>query len=222
MSAQTLIFILLGAMVMFVVFLIFKKDYSFSILTIIFATIALTIAGVLSVIFMYLLENGKIGGVSFFGAVLFLPLMLWPISKLIKVDSKTYYDLSAAAVCGMLMVMKINCLISGCCGGKIIGYNSDNTPIVFPSQIAEMINAFLIMDVLIFIIKKRKLKGMIFPLFMVLYGFSRFILNLFRDAEDAIFGLPIGNFWAIVSFIIGIAIIIIYLYKSKHKKYQYY
>ena len=131
-------------------------------------------------------------------------------------------SLKLTAVAGMLSVMKINCLIAGCCYGKIVGYADDNSPIRFPSQIVEGICAVIIMVVLLIILKKKKMKNKLFPLFMVIYGVTRFILNLFRETVEVAFGMAFGNIWSIVAIIIGTIWIAIAIYREKHQKYKYY
>lgn len=208
---RLILLIILGTILMTLVMLYCKKQYNISPIKCILASCLLTIAGVLSVMFMFFIENGKWGGLSFFGAVFFVPVFLYFFSDLLRIKYLDYLDIAAPSVCTMLAVMKINCMIAGCCGGKILYYDENNNPITFPSRLCEMITALIIGVVLIILIKKDKLKGKCYPLFMILYGITRFVLNIFRDTEDFIFGLGIGNMWAIISLIIGLCWLVIAL-----------
>ena len=68
-------------------------------------------------------------------------------------------------------------------------------------------------------IKCKKQKGCIYYWYMILYGISRFILNLFRETTPFIWILPAGNFWALISTILGIALLLISKRKTKaHSK----
>lgn len=218
MGSQTIIFIVLGTIMMLVVAFILKKDYELSPLKTVLISVSLTVVGVLSVMLMYFVENGKIGGVSFFGAVFFVPLLLYPVSLLLKMPYKEYLDISAPMVAIMLTVMKINCLIAGCCYGKVLYYDTESNPVRFPCQLSEMLVALIIALILIICIKGKLLKSLIYPSFMVLYGVTRFILNFLRETNDFIFGLAIGNIWAIVATIIGVAWIALFYFFQRKKK----
>lgn len=196
-------FILIGAVAMYGSMLLIRKKFGFTLLKILVLTVLLTVAGVISVLLMFFIENGKFGGVSFFGAVFFVPLLLFPISKITKTKYSDYLDISAPCIAVMLAIMKINCLLSGCCAGRVLGTALNGSVIRFPSQLCEMAAAVIIAIVTVLIIKSDILKKRIYPLFMILYGCVRFALNLFRETEEMIWGLAIGNIWAVVSVIIG-------------------
>ncbi len=201
---------------MIVVMLIIRKDYEIPLYKGLIGSILLTFIGVLSVKLMYFIENGDFSGLSFFGAVLFIPILAIPISVVLNIKYQDYIDICAPSVAIMLSAMKINCLRSGCCIGKVLYTNEFGATIRFPSQIFEMIVAFLICVLLIYASKKKIYKTKLYPAFMILYGATRFVLNIFRETDDFWFGLGIGNMWAIVSVILGFVWIFV-LYKINNK-----
>ena len=99
--------------------------------------------------------------------------------------------------------MKINCLTSGCCIGKVLTQRADGSAIRFPSQIFEMICVLIIAVLLIFIIKKRMFTHKVYAVFGLLYGSTRFVLNMFRETTDYWLGLGIGNLWSVVTVVIS-------------------
>lgn len=167
------------------------------------AAILLTVAGTLGTFLMYFIENQRFGGISFFGAVFFVPVLFIPVARLLGIRYDLLMDLCAPAECVMLAIMKVQCYLTNCCVGvRII---SGGKEYVFPSQIAELFNGLIICVILLCMSRKYKNRGRIFPMYMVIYGVTRFILNLFRQGGTArILGLPLGNFWSLVSIAIGV------------------
>ena len=205
MEPITVLYILTGTVLMAGITFLFRKTYQLSVLKASLAPLCLTLAGVASVLLMFFIENGRFGGISFFGAVFFVPILLFPFALLLKIRYRSYLDVAAPCVCAMLTVMKFNCIRAGCCAGMILRHNEQGEPIRFPSQISEMILAALIAVILCVFIKTNLLTDRIYPMFMVLYGATRFVMNLLRETTEVAFGLAIGNIWAILSFLIGCA-----------------
>lgn len=166
----------------------------------------LTIAGTVSTYLWHFVENGNFGGRSFYGAVFLVPLLFIPVEKLMRISYEKLMDLCAPAECVMLVLMKYLCWTGGCCGGKVLCTTAEGIEVIFPSQIAEGVNALLIALVLLLMARNPKHQGKLFPWYMVIYGVSRFALNLFR-AEEAVFllGMTAGNVWSIVSVAVGAA-----------------
>lgn len=195
--------LLVGTLLMLGVMLLCRKWYALSIVkTALFAPV-LAVCGFVSVKIMAFVETGKWSGLSFFGAVLLLPLLLIIIGKLLKVPYGIVADIAAPSVSIMLALMKVQCLMTGCCKGIVLRETADGV-MRFPSQIIEMLAALALMCVLLFFMKQQKKRGVVYPWFMVLYGITRFILNLFRETTPFIWILPAGNFWALISVAIGI------------------
>ena len=168
----------------------------------------LTIAGVAGAMLMFWFENGFFGGTSFFGAILFVPILILP-AMLLGIRFGKLMDLCAPAECIMLAVLKMDCMVNNCCSGMYM----DRLGFVFPSQIVEMITILLIMVVLLVMEHKGK-KDVLYGWYLILYGSTRFILNWFRDGITPFaLGLPAGNFWSIVAVAAGI----MWLYIIKNK-----
>ncbi len=159
---------------------------------------------------LYFIEVGGWEGMSFFGAVLFLPILLWPMARLLKLPYGAVTGLLSLPGLLMFSIHKLNCYIQGCCGGIIIGYGADRQPIYLAIQLIESAVTVLIVAALFLAERKGKFRDILYPLSMVVYGVARFALNWFRlDASARILWLPKGNFWALVAIVYGVVWILI-------------
>jgi prolipoprotein diacylglyceryltransferase len=122
-----------------------------------------------------------------------------------KIPYGDIMDFCAPAECVMLAIMKYRCLIDGCCAGKVLLSIAMDGSVIFPSQITELVNAFVLMAVLLGMAFSRKTRGKIYAWYLVLYGATRFVLNLFRaDTTPFLLGLPVGNIWSLLAIFLGI------------------
>lgn len=208
------VFLIIGMCAMFLPMLYGGRSYNFPIWKTIISAIILTGIGLLGAHLMALLESGNWSGRSFFGALFLAPVLMWPIAKILNLSYSKLIDICAPAECIMLALLKVKCNIDGCCGGRYMQFG--HFGFTFPSQIVECVIAIVLMLVLLAILKKKKWEGVVYPWYMFLYGIIRFILNLLRDTTPWIGPLPAGNFWALISLIIGGSILL--YYKKKIKK----
>ena len=170
-------------------------------------SVAIIVTGLIGAELWYFLENGDWGGKSFFGAVYFAPLTFIAVAKILKMPYVYSLDLCATSGCLALAVLKVQCLIDGCCAGVILGQIEDNIYVRFPSQIVEFVTALILTVLLLYLSYNPKYRGKIYPITLVLYGTLRFVLNLFRDDWDRTqsfnLPLPLGNIWALIAVIVG-------------------
>ena len=182
--------------------------------------VSLAISGVFGSRLWFFIENLSFDGRSFFGAIAFSPLVFLLLAKLLKIPYKEILDFIPAAGCITLALVKIQCLRDGCCEGRILYINDDHIYVRFPSQIVEMIDFLLLAVVLLIAFYKFKKRGQVFPLFLILYGVTRFVLNSFRgELVTYALGLPAGHCWSLISIIIG-TIWLVVAYQKNKKAYQ--
>lgn len=180
------------------------------------ATVLLTVSGTLGTMLLFYIENGDFLGTSFFGAVFFVPVFFVLIARVLKIRYNILLDLCAPAECAMLAVMKFQCNLIGCCGG--IKISLPKFSFIFPSQIVEMCTAIVLCTVLLTMSRKLQNRGRIYPWYMVLYGIARFVLNLFRKTGFVkALHMPFGNFWALISIVVGVLWLIIVRMKENKK-----
>ncbi|MBR5287079.1 MAG: prolipoprotein diacylglyceryl transferase [Clostridia bacterium] len=212
MSLKRLGIIAIGMLAMMVLMTLRRKKYpDVSLWKAIVLGFLLTVAGVAGTMLMFFIENGRFGGTSFFGAILFVPILIAP-ALLLKLRYKTILDLCAPSEALMLAIMKLDCLANGCCVGKYL----PTLHFQFPSQIVEMCASLLVMFVLL-ALEKREKDTHLYAWYLLLYGSTRFVLNWFRyGTKPWIWILPNSIVWSILSVLIGI----IWLAVSARKRPQ--
>lgn len=213
---ELVIFLIMGTFFMMATMFICRRWYRYLWWKIVILSILLTLGGVLGVKLLFFLENGSFSGLSYYGAVLLVPVFFVFTKFLIHMPYKDLMDLCAPSECVMLALMKVQCLTSGCCKGRVLYLNAAGEEVRFPSQITELCIALLIMVFLIVLMSGGELRGGIYPVYMITYGVTRFVLNWFRETETFIWKLPAGNFWSLVAIGIGVVWLII-LSRRKHK-----
>lgn len=181
------------------------KKYNVSFRKAITLSVAMGVMGMIGTYILYFIENGGWGGQSFFGAMLFYPLLLYPVAILARMRLTRLLDYATPPGMAMLGLFKLNCSLVGCCGGVVLYHTTTGIPVFFPSQIVEMVIAFLMMSMLVYFEYKGKYDGALYAVTLIVYGASRFAINFLRWKQDEfLFGLPPGNIWSIVSIFIGI------------------
>ena len=179
----------------------------------------LTITGTIGTYIWYTIENFEtfeyipFGGRSFYGAVFVVPIVFLLVAKLFRIPYGELMDCCAPAECAMLVIMKYQCLVDGCCGGRILYETSDGVQVRFPSQIVEVTVAAAIFVVLMLLAFNKRNQRAIYPYYLLIYGGARFVLNFFRDELSSfILGIPPGHLWSLC------AIIIVSIILYKHYK----
>ena len=210
MSPTLLIFLAVGSVLMGVPIAFVSHKYGISLWKGLIATILLTVFGTLGTFIMYFIENGGIGGTSFYGAVFLVPAAFALIALLLRIPYGQIMDLCAVGECIMLALMKVQCQIYGCCGGRLLFTTAEGVNVYFPSQIMELITALVIFTLLLCWALKGKKQGEIYGWYLLIYGVTRFVLNIFREAwvtKEML--LPFGNIWSLVAIAIGVIWLVI-------------
>ena len=138
-----------------------------------------------------------------FGALLFLPLCFFVLTRLIGGDFGKVTDIFTAGTFVMLGFSKIGCAVYGCCYG-IPFEHGVTTPFqefrAFPVQLLECALCLItaLIAFLIFRNKKHR-KGTVYPISLILYGVMRFFAEFLRyypeEERSYFFGI---NFWQMI------------------------
>ena len=204
MNLKTIIALLIGTCAMMIPIMVLMKRYQVKTLKGIPVAFVLTITGTMGTYIWHFVESSWFGPRSFYGAVFLVPLAFIYVAKLIRIPYGDLMDFCAPAECAMLVIMKYQCLVDGCCAGRVLFFAADGA-VVFPSQIAETVNAAVIMVILVCMAFSLKNRGKIYPWYLILYGVNRFVLNWFRaDIAPLLMGLPAGNLWSVLAVFIGV------------------
>lgn len=157
------------------------------------------------------LSNPLTAGMSLFGAIFILPFIYLIGSRLFHRRTALVFDDFCLCVMIALMCVRFNCIVSGCCTGKVIS----GTGAHWPTRQAEIV--FWAVMLVWFLIKKKRgyLEGSFYPLMMTVYGIFRFFIEFLRDETAVLGGFHFGHIWAVVSFITGSAF---YFYFAERRR----
>lgn len=215
---ERFIFIGIGTALMLLISLLLqKKRYELPWWKAIVLPFILTICGVTGTMLLYFVETGRFGGISFYGSVLLIPVLLFPIGKLLKIPYGKITDCAVPQIFIMLAVMKVHCFVSGCCGGICLFTAENGVDVHFPSQIVEVVIALAITAVALYMSHEHMFDDRLYAVFFIVYGSLRFVLNFFRDGiKPFLWFIPAGHLWSIVS--IGIGISWLWIWKKLESK----
>ncbi|BDF71095.1 prolipoprotein diacylglyceryl transferase [Oscillospiraceae bacterium] len=199
----------LGVAAMILLLCLRRSRYRLSLVQAILSGLLLAVFGVIGAKLLFIAENWRTvlqsgitpGGMSFFGTVFLLPAILALTAPLFRMRPLAFIDYCTPAVPLMLAVMRIGCFFTGCCGGVSITLAGATFPL--PVQLFECALDFLILDVMLQIEKKHGPSGALYPLFMLLYGIVRFLLEFFRMTEKVLLRLSNGQYFSILCIVFG-------------------
>lgn len=164
-------------------------------------TVLLTITGVAGAMLLYFFECGSFGGVSFYGSVFLIPIAMPLFGLLFHLHPKQTLDICGPCVAIMIGCMRVNCFLSGCCGGWEMCING--FCFNWPTQVIDSIMDFAILAWLLRVEKKKPLSGTLYPMFMILYSVMRFFLEFLRDTSKDWLCLSHGQWFALIAVLIG-------------------
>ena len=148
------------------------------------------------------------GGNNIVRIFIWVPLIAYPVCKIMKIDWKMCCDFLSPCVCVVHGIAHFGCMFEGCCHGYPWEYGLYNPRLhynTFPIQPIEAITAILIV---LYISNREKKKnyepdGLSYPIMLMLFGYSRFFYEFLRDNPKIILGISELAFHALVAGIVG-------------------
>jgi phosphatidylglycerol---prolipoprotein diacylglyceryl transferase len=168
-------------------------------------------------------------GFVFYGSFLFaVPVMLYYF-RIKKLPTYAMLDVMAITTCLVHAFGRIGCFLAGCCYGlptdSVLGVTFTHescfadplhTPL-HPTQLYEAAFIVLVMIFLLVLRGRRRFKGQLFLLYLMLYAFGRFVIEYFRG--DLQRGFVVNNWVSHSQFIaIVIFLVVLYIYIRKHRQ----
>ena len=195
-----------GAVGILILTLLRRKRYGFGIIKSIIFSILTVVLGLTGAKLLYILENLKdtiengisLGGVSFFGSVYLIPLLMAPLGYLFKLKPKQSLDAAAPAVAIMIGFIRVGCFFNGCCGGW-----TTKSGFTWPTQAMESICDFMLLFFLLQMEKNERFKGWLYPVLIAAYSSYRFLIEFLRNTPRGFLGLANGHWFAIAGMMIG-------------------
>ena len=174
---------------------------------------------------MYWIESGfqKIGGNNIVRVFVYIPLIAYPVAKLLKIKWATICDLLAFGPLSVHGISHFGCIFLGCCAGypfPIGIYNVNAGTTLFPTQPIEALAAIGIIIILLIRAKKNHYvpTAETYPLMLIMFGSSRFIFEFFRANKKIFLGCSSLSFHALFMCVAGIVALIIIKHKKKSVK----
>lgn len=175
--------------------------------------------------FLYWAESGfkNFGGNNIVRIFVWVPLIAWPFCKLFKLDFKTMCDYLAPVVCVQHGVSHFGCIFGGCCysyewapgiWNHVLRYNT------FPIQPIEALVAVAIV-LYIWLREKKsgfKVTGEYYPLMLILFGYSRFLLEFARDNDKLFLGISSLAIHALIMGLVGTAWLVTVRERNRRKQ----
>ncbi|MBR5245846.1 MAG: prolipoprotein diacylglyceryl transferase [Clostridia bacterium] len=109
-----------------------------------------------------------------------------------------------------LIFAKLGCFFAGCCNGMEMEnglYNYRYERYEFPSQLLEIFWALAIFIFFMFYKKKAK-RGTLYPIYLILFGATRFVGEFLRFEEDIVGPFKTYHFLCFSAVVIGIVLLI--------------
>lgn len=175
--------------------------------------------------FLYWAESGfkNFGGNNIVRIFVWVPVFAWPMCKCLKLDFRTACDYLAPVVCVQHGVSHFGCMFGGCCYGYPWEhgiYNHMFHTKLFPIQPIEALVAVAI--VLFIWLREKKNKfavtGEYYPLMLILFGYSRFLLEFARDNDKLFLGISNLAIHALIMGIVGTIWLIVLKKEGNHNE----
>ncbi len=159
----------------------------------------------------YWVENGfrGFGGQNIVRSFVWIPLFCLLAARLMELEWARVCDFVAPSPCVVQCVSHLGCVFAGCCHGypAVHGiYNPRLRTTVFPIQPLESLVALLIVVYLVWRARRQdwRVDGKSFPIMLVLFGATRFLLEFLRDNKKVLWGCSSLAFHALAMCVAGL------------------
>lgn len=191
------VMLLLGTLGMYLCIFLRREKFPLGVVGGAAFTLLLTAVGVAGAMLLYFLESGSFGGVSFYGSVFLIPLLMPLVGLFFRMKPGQTMDICGPCVAIMIGCMRVNCVLNGCCGGWEMCLG--NFCFSWPTQAMDSIADFAIMLWLLRLEKEKRAEGTLYPRFMVAYSIMRFFLEFLRETPKEWFYLSHGQWFALAA-----------------------
>lgn len=160
------------------------------------------------------------GGQNHVMTFIYQPLIYALPSKILKIEWKKCCSALAVGTPLVQGIGHIGCIFAGCCEGYPSSwgiYNARTQMYHFPNQLIEAIVAISIAIFIMHLIKKNNYKPDTthYPIMLILYGSTRFLLEFLRSNEKLILWCSALAFHALFMCLVGIVALIVIKKKRK-------
>ena len=189
------------------------KKYGINRLKAIAFTVIVYLASVAWMFVLYWVFTGTWGGNNIVRIFIWVPVFAWPAAKLLKIDWLTGCDFISPCLCINHGIAHLGCIFAGCCRGyqwEHGVYNPDlsvggNVVKTFPIQPIEALVAIAIAVIIALREKKKgyKTDGLSIPIMLMMFGYTRFLLEFARDNDKLFWNISELALHALLAGIVG-------------------
>jgi len=167
------------------------------------------------------------GGLVFYGGFIMATIVAVIYMKITRMPLWQTADIMAPGLALGQSIGRIGCFFAGCCYGKIcnlpwaVTFTNPNSLAprgipLHPTQIYSVISDFLIFAVLWFFRKKSRFHGQIFWLYVLLYGITRPIVEIYRGDFRGQTFFEIFSISQIIGAVMAVLAVIMMIILNKH------
>ena len=131
--------------------------------------------------FGHLFTNGN---ANYFGSLTAWFISFYLVPLFFRISPLSVSDLLTSGLPLSLFFAKLACFFHGCCFGfqleKSFYFNQYTQQYEFPVQLLEALVALVLFFFLQWYFKRNKIVGSVFPVYVIIYSFSRFLTEFFR------------------------------------------
>lgn len=178
----------------------------------------MTVLGTLGAKTASWIAYGRFSGTRLYGTVIAVGIFGAVLAIMLCVPYRELYGFSSVGTWLSIAVMKIPCIIEGCCAGRVLFVSRTGNEVLFPSQIVETVVAALFFLWFYRLSKNGYLHGAMYPLLMVWYGIYRYAVDWMRghplEQSPFVLWIPAGRFFSILILVIGLVTLLFVLRKK--------
>lgn len=182
----------------------------------------MTIVGTLGAKTASWIAYGRFQGTRLYGTVLAVGIFGVVLAIILCIPTRELYGFSSVGTWLSVAVMKVPCIIDGCCAGRVLYINGSGQEVLFPSQIVETVVAALFFIWFFSLSKKDFPHAAMYPLLMVWYGIYRYAADWMRghplEQSPFVLWIPAGRFFSLIILIAGLVSMYLVLKKVYGKK----
>lgn len=182
-----------------------KDKFGYSTARAMVITVICALSGCVGAKLMFILENPglklKLNGLSFFGSVFLVPIVMWLAAKGMKRKYLEVMDFIALYIPLTLAFLRFGCAHNGCCGTDL----SVSGPMgfVMPIQMIEAVLDLCMVYFLRSLEQEEQKEGITYPRFMVLYGILRLVTEIYRVEPRNAAGMSNGQLYSMICIVLG-------------------
>ena len=207
----------------FVVLIPYRKKYDISLKDTLIISAIFPLITNLIIITVAWIESGftEWGTNNILRACVYIPILFFVLAKALKIDYRRLLDFATPCLALVYAIGHLGCIFSGCCHGYPYYYGIWSPMaknMVFPNQLIEIAVSLLIYVFLLEYAQKHKYKptGKLYPLYLIVYGISRFFMEFLRDNKKLFWG--ISNLALHAAFMVLVGTVWYFFLKRKERK----